>query len=105
MERIKLVNAFSVLNDIEKYCGDYLNHDDRSFDKNAVRIIIKMSEEIDPVHIAGGCYCKECKYHEKHEYSDTPNTNWKIPIDEYWCNLNDNTMPLNGFCSEGEKYG
>ena len=49
---------------------------------------------IDPVHAAGGCYCKECKYSTQ---QDIP---WK---DLIFCKLHRDTMPLNGFCSEGRK--
>lgn len=45
----------------------------------------------DPVHAAGGCYCKECVY------SEYPTS---TQLD---CQLHEVTMPLNGFCSEGRK--
>lgn len=56
---------------------------------------------IDPVHYAGGCYCRECLHSELIEYED--NEGWATPMDEYWCNEHKNTMPLNGFCSCGRK--
>lgn len=46
---------------------------------------------IDPVHAAGGCYCKECV---KANLLDDKNG--------YYCTKGI-TMPLNGFCSEGRK--
>lgn len=98
---MRLIDADDTLDTIEKYCGDYFNHDDQSFDKNAVRIVIKMAETIDPVHDAGGAYCKECLHSEPVEYED--NEGWVTPMDEYWCNKHKDTMPLNGFCSEGRK--
>lgn len=98
---MRLIDADDTLDTIEKYCGDYFNHDDQSFDKNAVRIAIKMAETIDPIHFAGGCYCKECLHSEPVEYED--NEGWITPMNEYWCNEHKNTMPLNGFCSEGRK--
>lgn len=56
---------------------------------------------IDPVHAAGGCYCKECKHHEDKVY---PDSEWELHDHlECWCNWCDSTMPLNGFCSEGRK--
>lgn len=64
--------------------------------------ILDNLQDWDPVHIAGGCYCSECIYHEQEEYPDTPDSRWIIPVDEYFCNLNSVTMPLNGFCSEGK---
>lgn len=48
---------------------------------------------VDPIHAAGGCYCKKCIYKEENE---------TVPLIKYWCNLHDVTMPLNGFCSEGK---
>lgn len=48
---------------------------------------------IDPVHAAGGTYCRECSHSE-------PNF---MPDDTYWCNCYNYIMPLNGFCSEGRK--
>lgn len=98
---MRLIDADDTLDTIEKYCGDYFNHDNQSFDKNAVRIVIKMAETIDPVHFAGGCYCKECLHSEPVEYKFADD--WVVPIDEYWCNEYKITMPLNGFCSEGRK--
>ena len=60
-----------------------------------------VSPTIDPIHAAGGCYCKECLHSESIEYKDSEG--WVTPMDEYWCNEHKNTMPLNGFCSEGRK--
>ena len=61
---------------------------------------IDKQPEIDPVHFAGGCYCRECFHSEleEHEYVD----DWKFKR-EWWCNKHKDTMPLNGFCSEGRK--
>lgn len=48
---------------------------------------------IDPVHAAGGCYCKECIHHEEY---------WYVKDGEnYFCYLNSNSTPKNGFCSQG----
>ena len=52
------------------------------------------SPAIDPVHFAGGTYCKECIYKEE--------STVKNPKD-YWCQLRDSYMDLDGFCSEGRK--
>ena len=60
---------------------------------------IDKQPEIDPVHFAGGVYCRECLHSEPVEYED--NEGWVTPMDEYWCNEHKITMPLNGFCSEG----
>lgn len=98
---MRLIDADDTLDTIEKYCGDYLIHDDQSFDKTAVRIAIKMAKTIDPIHAAKGCYCKECEYHENISY---PNSKREIHDNEKcWCNWWDSTVSLNGFCSEGRK--
>ena len=68
---MRLIDAEDTLDTIEKYCGDYFNHDDQSFDKNAVRIAIKMAETIDPVHAAISAYCKECIYKEESTVKNT----------------------------------
>lgn len=62
---------------------------------------IDRQPEIDSVHFAVGCYCKECLHSEPVEYED--NEGWVTPMDEYWCNKHKDTMPLNGFCNEGRK--
>ena len=56
---------------------------------------------IDPIHAAGGAYCKECLHSEPVEYKFADDR--AVPIEEYWCNKHKITMPLNGFCSEGRK--
>lgn len=73
-----------------------------SYDDEKVRIDIVtgclltdfVSPTIDPVYAAGGCYCKECQYSTQ---QDVP---WK---DLIFCKLHRDTMPLDGFCSEGRK--
>lgn len=55
---------------------------------------IDKQPEIDPIHFAGGYYCKECIY----------STQKYISYDDvYYCKLYRDLMPLNGFCSEGRK--
>lgn len=34
---------------------------------------IDKQPEIDPVHFAGGCYCKECKYYKPYEFPESGN--------------------------------
>jgi hypothetical protein len=53
---------------------------------------------IDPVHVAGGCYCRECKYFI--EASD-----WPIPIGgrNTQCIKVQSTRKPDDFCSEGKK--
>lgn len=59
---------------------------------------IDRQPKIDPVHFAGGCYCRECFYNEC-LYKEEDKT---ISLIKYWCDLHNITMPLNGFCSEGK---
>lgn len=101
---MRLIDADDTLDTIEKYCGDYFNHDDQSFDKNAVRITIKMAETIDPVRSANACYCKECSYYEPlRDYSDCSK---KLPYGYcyYWKyeeGESPNEVYENDFCSKG----
>lgn len=34
---------------------------------------IENARIIDPVHIAGGCYCRECKYYKQYEFPESGN--------------------------------
>ena len=51
--------------------------------------IIDEQPIIDPVHVAGGCYCRECE-------KAKPGGSGYV-----WCG--EKAMPLNGFCSEGKR--
>ena len=62
---------------------------------------LKEQPIVDGVHAAGGCYCKECTYHENESYPDGEREIHDSK--ECWCNWWDNTVSLNGFCSEGRK--
>lgn len=76
---------------------------DEGYDTGVLSVVTEFEDapEIDPVHYAGGCYCKECLHSEPVEYKFADD--WIVPIDEYWCNEYKINMPLNGFCSEGRK--
>lgn len=55
---------------------------------------------IDPVHFAGGCYCRECKYYKPYEFPESSNI-------IYQC-YNSSASYLeehkpNDFCSKGAK--
>lgn len=60
---------------------------------------IDKQPEIDPVHFAGGAYCKECT-HSELLYKEINNFAY---LYGYHCQKYHATMPLNGFCSEGRK--
>ena len=62
--------------------------------------LILDSREIDPVHAAYGCYCRECFHSELEEHECVDDLKFKR---EWWCNKHKDTMPLHGFCSEGRK--
>lgn len=47
-----------------------------------------------------GCYCRDCTYSEEAELNEN---NWVTSLEDYQCNLNCVTMPLDGFCSEGRR--
>lgn len=68
--------------------------------KRQVKGLPMMSKQriIDPVHVAGGCYCRECKYFI--EASD-----WPIPIGgrNTQCIKVQSTRKPDDFCSEGKK--
>lgn len=48
---------------------------------------------IDPVHAAGACYCRECKY------ADDSDDELRL----VWCKANLTYMRFDGFCSVGER--
>ncbi len=91
---MKLINATPI---IEKYKDNesFTGHPefDEGQDAGILSVIMELENlpVIDPVHIAGGCYCKECV---KANLLDDKNG--------YYCTKGI-TMPLNGFRSEGKK--
>ena len=60
--------------------------------------IIDEQPIIDPVHAAGGCYCRECKYFIEA-------LDWHIPISgrNTQCIKVQSTRKPNDFCREGKK--
>lgn len=86
---------------IKKYdLFESYTHYDCDFDAG-IFVVVDMLKDlptIDPVHAAGGCYCSECFHSELEEHENVDD--WKFKR-EWWCNKYKNTMPLNGFCSEG----
>lgn len=99
----RLIDADKLFHDIEEdmYNNPYIDQVYRSmhnYQHHCFLCEIDKQPEIDPVHFAGGCYCKECLYKEC-LYKEENET---VSLIKYWCNLHDVTMPLNGFCSEGK---
>lgn len=83
-------------------CEDY----DSGVD-DGIRYVLNAIEEspiIDPVHAAGGCYCKECHYYEP--LRDYPDCSKKLPYGYcyYWKykeGESPNEVDENDFCSKG----
>lgn len=100
---MKLIDASPIIEKYTnyEYSSGYEDFDD-GMEAGVLSVIdeLKNASEIDIVHFAGGCYCRECFHSEleEHEYVD----DWKFKR-EWWCNKHKDTMPLNGFCSEGRK--
>lgn len=88
------INAQDYVKTWNCHCSDYGNQHVMSVDD------VCTLPEIDPIHAAGGCYCKECNHHKKIIYIDDE---WEVHDNtNCWCKLWDTEMPLNGFCSEGK---
>lgn len=99
----RLIDADKLFHDIEEdtHNNPYIDQVYRSmhnYQHHCFLYEINKQPEIDPVHFASGCYCKECIYKEC-LYKEEDGT---VSLIKYWCNLHDITMPLNGFCSEGK---
>lgn len=59
---------------------------------------------IDPIHVAGGCYCKECQYYEP--LRDYPDCSKKLTYGYCYCwdyeqGESPNEVDENDFCSKG----
>lgn len=96
---MRLIDADALIERIK-----YLSHEYKRVRIDTVTgclLTNSVSPTVDPIHAAGGCYCKECLHSEPVEYKFADD--WIVPIDEYWCNEHKITMPLDGFCSEGRK--
>lgn len=87
--------------DVDKFKQRVKNSTASSPVKFVSLVLAETQDTIDPIHAAGGCYCKECKYHENEVY---PDGEWEVhDNEECWCNWWDNTVLLNGFCSYGKR--
>lgn len=66
--------------------------------------MLRKEKQIDPVHAAGGCYCKECQYYEPlRDYPDYSKT-LKYGYCYYWKYEEGeppNEVDENNFCSKG----
>lgn len=94
---MRLIDAEPIIKKLEENNSFTSSRDyDDGYDTGIVAAIIELENatNIDPVHAAGGVYCRECIYKEK--------STIKNPKD-YWCQLRDSYMDLNGFCNAGRK--
>ena len=60
-----------------------------------IKALIDTTPEIDPIHAAGGVYCRECKFSERRDYGHL----FCTAVDRHparWCRYDD-------FCSRGRK--
>ena len=63
-------------------------------------VLLKTQEKIDPIHVAGGCYCKECVYYKSYEF---PESNKKIYQCYNQCASYLEERKPHDFCSRGKK--
>lgn len=97
---MRLIDADALIEVVKKWYWDDEQqnlHPDADLFVHYLITTIKDRPTIDPVHAAGGCYCRECRnFGEDKEYGKS----WcKRPFGCYGC------LPVNhdAFCSYGEK--
>lgn len=80
----------ALMDEIEKYCGDYFCHDEDSFDKCAVRMAVKLAPTADVVPVVR---CGECSHYDRGYciVSRFQGDDHIIP------------MPKDGFCNYGAR--
>lgn len=83
--------------DADAFRQDWLENggNEYVYDTNSFLESIDDTPSVDPVHAAGGCYCRECKYQSyDEEYS------------KCWCNRDLGCRAVRadglGFCDQGE---
>lgn len=55
---------------------------------------------IDPIHAAGGCYCRECKHFDTTGYAPDPYNLTELQMG--WCAINRREKQACKWCSDGE---
>lgn len=55
---MRLVDADALVKDMVECCNR------SQFGRSTAKMCVKRAQTIDPVHAAGGCYCRECTYAE-----------------------------------------
>ena len=55
---MRLVDADALVKDMVECCNR------SQFGRSTAKMCVKRAPTIDPVHAAGGCYCRECMYAE-----------------------------------------
>lgn len=95
---MKLIDAEAAVKIAERYglsCGSVIGK--HSGIADVIASEIDNMERLDPVHAAGGVYCRECKFSEKRDYRYL----FCTAVDRHparWCRYDD-------FCSHGVKRG
>lgn len=92
----KLIDADALKENLTTEGCDYDGAEYFAYLSGIERIKDEIDEapEIDPVHAAGGVYCRECKYFD--DYSRTVSFNRE-------CMYTDQPRSKNDFCSRGVK--
>lgn len=81
---------------IDRYYAEYEKQDicDGAEDRDWLKRCFDEAPAVDPVHTAGGCYCKECIYQTYDE-----------EFDQRWCNRDLGCRAVRadglGFCDQG----
>lgn len=57
---MRYIDADALMDNIEKYCGDYFCHDEESFDKGSVRIAVKGAPTADVAPVVHGAWILVC---------------------------------------------
>lgn len=60
---------------------------------------VRNAPEIDPIHVAGGCYCHECAYYYEYEEWDR---NTQKSYKAYECKMLKRDFGPDGFCCGGK---
>lgn len=87
---MELINRDKVLDDmLYIMCGT-------GYQSNAMSVI-KMADEVDPIHAMGACYCHECKFSNPSEYDFQKYL--RCQEDEEY----ERCVQPNEFCSRGKR--
>lgn len=100
---MRLVDADELFDEVYREYGALLDEGPANWFMNR----INDASTIDPIHAAGGCYCRECKHssesggYENAEQAETHVNCLKFLTPYHRVSI----MPKDGFCSYGERKG